>query len=76
LRLRRSSSAADSDKPFPEVTRACVAALGAQLPMLKAQILQIDHMIRVWQPKRYTWEMFSEGRTLPAEESTDQFLDF
>jgi hypothetical protein len=44
--------------------------------MLKAQILQFDHMIRAWQPKRYTWKIFSEGRTLPAEESTDQFLDF
>jgi hypothetical protein len=76
LRLRRSSSAADSDKPLPEVTRACVAALGAQLRMLKAQILQFDHMIRAWQPKRYTWEIFSEGRTLSAEESTGQFLDF
>jgi transposase len=41
--------AADSnDKPLPEVARACVAALGAQLRMLKAQILQFDRMIRAW----------------------------
>jgi hypothetical protein len=24
-------------------------------------------------PKRYTWEIFSEGKTLPVEESADQF---
>jgi hypothetical protein len=24
-------------------------------------------------PKRYTWEIFSEGKTLPLKESTDQF---
>jgi len=24
-------------------------------------------------PNRYTWEIFSEGKTLPVEESTDQF---
>ena len=41
--------AADSnDKRLPEVARACVAALGAQLRMLKAQILQFDRMIRAW----------------------------
>ena len=41
------SIAADSnDKRLPEVARACVAALGAQLRMLKAQILQFDRMIR------------------------------
>jgi hypothetical protein len=49
-------------------------ALGAQLRMLKAQILQFDPMIRAWQPKRYAWEIFSEGRTLPAEESTDLYF--
>jgi len=41
--------AADStDKRLPEVARACVAALGAQLRMLKAQILQFDRMIMLW----------------------------
>jgi transposase len=40
---------ADSnDKRLPEVARACVAALGAQLRMQKAQILEFDRMIRVW----------------------------
>jgi hypothetical protein len=62
LRLRRSSPAADSDKPFPEVTRAFVAALGAQLRMLKAQILQFDHMIRAWQRSD------TPGKFFPKEE--------
>jgi transposase len=37
-----------SNKRLPEVARACVAALGAQLQMLKAQILEFDRMIRAW----------------------------
>ena len=37
-----------SDKRLPEVARACVAALGAQLRILKAQILQFDRMIMAW----------------------------
>jgi transposase len=37
-----------SDKRLPDVARACVAALGAQLQMLKAQILEFDRMIRAW----------------------------
>jgi transposase len=43
------SVAADSnDKRLPEVARACVAALGAQLRMLKAHILEFDRMINAW----------------------------
>src|SRR6202167_91141 len=37
-----------SDKRLPDVTSACVAALGAQLRMLRAQILQFDRMIMAW----------------------------
>ena len=37
-----------SDKRVPEIARACLAALGAQLRMLKAQILEFDRMITVW----------------------------
>ena len=37
-----------SDKRLPEIARACVAALGAQLRILKAQILQFDRMITAW----------------------------
>jgi transposase len=43
------SVAADSnDKRLPEVARACVTVLGAQLQTLKAQILEFDRMIRAW----------------------------
>jgi transposase len=37
-----------SDKRVPEVARACLAALGAQLRTLKAQILEFDRMIIAW----------------------------
>jgi len=37
-----------SYKRVPEIARACLAALGAQLRMLKAQILEFDRMITVW----------------------------
>jgi transposase len=37
-----------SDKRLPDVARACVAALGTQLRMLKAQILEFDRIIRAW----------------------------
>jgi transposase len=36
------------DKRLPEIARACVAALGAQLRVLKVQILEFDRMIRAW----------------------------
>jgi len=36
------------DSRVPEVARACVAALGAQLRMLKAQILEFDRQIMAW----------------------------
>src|SRR5439155_5938287 len=43
------SVAADSkDKRLPEVARACVTALGAQLRMLKTQILEFDRRIMAW----------------------------
>jgi transposase len=34
-----------SDKRVPDVVRACLAALGSQLPSLKKQILDFDRMI-------------------------------
>ena len=37
-----------SDNRVPEVARACLAALGAQLRRLKAQILEFDRMIMAW----------------------------
>jgi transposase len=36
------------DNRIPEVARACVAALGAQLRMLKAKILEFDRLINAW----------------------------
>jgi transposase len=41
--------AADAnDQRLPEIARGCVIALGAQLQMLKAQILKFDRMIMAW----------------------------
>ena len=37
-----------TDKRLPEVARACVAAFGAQLRMLKVQILEFDRLIMAW----------------------------
>jgi transposase len=37
-----------SDQRVPEIARACVAALGAQLRMLKVQILEFDRRIMAW----------------------------
>src|SRR5215471_20285816 len=37
-----------SDKRLPEIARACVLALGAQLRTLKVQILNFDRQIMAW----------------------------
>ena len=37
-----------NDKRVPEVARACLAALGAQLRRCKEQILEFDRMIMAW----------------------------
>jgi transposase len=37
-----------NDSRVPEVARTCVAALGAQLRQLKAQILELDRRIMAW----------------------------
>ena len=37
-----------NDKRVPEIARGCIAALGAQLRMLKAQILEFDRRIIAW----------------------------
>jgi transposase len=36
------------DRRVPDVARACLAALGAQLRVLKKQILEFDRMINAW----------------------------
>lgn len=52
---------ADSnDKRLPEVARACVAALGAQLQTLKAQVLEFDRMIRAWHRTNETSKRLDE----------------
>src|SRR5471030_24147 len=53
---------ADStDKRLPEVARACVAALGAQLRVLKAQILEFDRMISAWHRSNETSRRLDEA---------------
>src|SRR5262245_48121099 len=37
-----------ADKRVPEIARACLSALGAQLHRLKEQILEFDRMLRAW----------------------------
>jgi transposase len=49
LRRELLRVAADlTDHRVPEIARACVAALGAQLRMLKTQILEFDRRIMAW----------------------------
>jgi transposase len=49
-----------SDKRLPDVARACVAALGVQLRMLKAQILQFDRLIMAWHRSNQTSRRLDE----------------
>jgi len=37
-----------NDKRVPEIARACLSALGAQLRAIKQQVLEFDRMIRAW----------------------------
>jgi transposase len=48
------------DNRVPEVARACIAALGAQLRMLKAQILEFDRMINAWHRSNETSKRLDE----------------
>jgi transposase len=49
-----------SDKRVPEVARACIAALGAQLRVLRAQILEFDRMINAWHRSSETSKRLDE----------------
>jgi transposase len=49
-----------ADQRIPEVARACVAALGAQLRMLKAQILEFDRQIMLWHRSHETSKRLDE----------------
>ena len=45
---------------LPDVARACVGALGAQLQTLKAQILQFDRLIMAWHRSNETSKRLDE----------------
>ena len=49
-----------SDQRLPEVARACLATLGAQLRMLKAQVLNFDRMIMAWHRSNETSKRLDE----------------
>ena len=49
-----------TDRRVPEVARACLAALGAQLRMLKAQILEFDRRIMAWHRSNETSKRLDE----------------
>ena len=49
-----------SDQRLPEVARDCVAALGVQLRMLKAQILEFDRRIMAWHRSNETSRRLDE----------------
>jgi len=49
-----------SDQRLPEVARACLAALGAQLRILKAQVLNFDRMITAWHRSNETSKRLDE----------------
>src|SRR5882672_5887159 len=52
---------ADSnDRRLPAVARGCVAALGVQLRMLKAQILEFDRQIMAWHRSNETSKQLDE----------------
>ena len=48
------------DQRIPDVARACVAALGAQLRALKAQILEFDRQIMIWHRSHETSKRLDE----------------
>jgi transposase len=48
------------DERVPEVARECLAALGAQLGMLKAQVLEFDRRILAWHRSNETSKRLDE----------------
>jgi transposase len=48
------------DQRIPAIARACVAALGAQLRALKAQILEFDRQIMLWHRSHETCKRLDE----------------
>ncbi len=49
-----------SEERVPEVARACVGALGVQLRMLRAQILEFDRQIMAWHRSNETSKRLDE----------------
>jgi len=49
-----------NDKRVPEIARECLAALGAQLRMLKTQVLQFDRRILAWHRSNETSKRLDE----------------
>jgi transposase len=49
-----------SDKRLPEIARTCLVALGTQLRMLKAQILNFDRQIMAWHRSNETCKRLDE----------------
>jgi transposase len=49
-----------SDKRIPEIVRACLVALGAQLRILKTQILEFDRRIMAWHRSNETSKRLDE----------------
>jgi len=48
------------DERVPDVARACLAALGSQLRVLKTQILEFDRMINAWHRSNETSKRLDE----------------
>jgi transposase len=48
------------DKRLPEVARVCIAALGTQLRVLKAQVLNFDRQIMAWHRSNETSKRLDE----------------
>src|SRR5690242_17525753 len=49
-----------TDQRVPEIARACLAALGAQLRMLKARIMEFDRLIMAWHRSNETSKRLDE----------------
>ena len=49
-----------TDQRVPEIARACLAALGAQLRMLKARIVEFDRLIMAWHRSNETSKRLDE----------------
>ena len=49
-----------SDKRLPDIARTCLTALGAQLRLLKAQVLEFDRRIMAWHRSNETSKRLDE----------------